>query len=170
MINQNIKTHWENKMQFKTLLVHSLLMSFPTLSFAEKIQTNTPVEINTQQAPSNPSTYEIPPDASRLSRNSPTQTDQPDQAQLINQIYKHRANRITKFWKRPVTHLAESAHVQVYLDEQGKVKDILLDGQLSDAFALSIKTAIYKAAPFKMPEEHALKKQLQEIRIYFTTE
>jgi hypothetical protein len=40
-------------------------------------------------------------------------------------------------------------------------------GQFSDEFALSIKTAIYKAAPFEMPNEQSLKKQFQEILLHF---
>ena len=77
-------------------------------------------------------------------------------------------NRITKYWKRPATNLAEKANVRVYLDEQGNVEDIVfVGGQFSDEFARSIKTAIYKAAPFEMPNEQSLKKQFQEIPLQF---
>jgi hypothetical protein len=150
-------------------IIIPLLFSIPP-SLAESIEVNIPNEVSVPPNISTKLPYEIPPSTSYLQTNSPIRTEQLDQSQIINQIYKQRANRITKFWKRPATPLAESANVRVYLDEQGKVKDILLDGQFSDAFALSIKTAIYKAAPFKMPEEQALKKQLQEIRIHFSTE
>ncbi|WP_151798560.1 TonB C-terminal domain-containing protein [Acinetobacter bereziniae] len=155
-------------MQYKTLLISSFLICFSTFSFAEKNQINPPIEVNRQQIPSNPFTHEMPPTAPPQQKITPTQNEQLRQNQITSQIYKSRMNRITKYWKRPATDLAEKANVRVYLDEQGNVEDILfVGGQFSDEFALSIKTAIYKAAPFEMPNEQSLKKQFQEILLHF---
>lgn len=146
-------------MQYKTLLISSFLICFSTFSFAEKNQINPPIEVNRQQIPSTPFTHEMPPTAPPQQKNTPTQNEQLRQNQITSQIYKSRMNRITKYWKRPATVLAEKANVRVYLDEQGNVENIVFEGgKLSDEFSHSIKTAIYKAAPFEMPKAQLLKK------------
>ncbi|KAF1024771.1 MAG: hypothetical protein GAK29_02347 [Acinetobacter bereziniae] len=158
-------------MQFKAVFVSIPLLFLTTQPFAENTELNTPNEKSIQRTPSTDMPFEIAPLAAPLQKNVPRQKEQLSQNQITNQIYKNRMYRITKYWKRPATDLVEKANVRVYLDEHGNVKDILLiDGQFSDAFAASIKAAIYKAAPFEMPKEQALKKQFQEIRINFSTE
>jgi len=166
----SIIVNLENKMQFKIVFITTSLFFLTPLSLAKNINVNIPIEANTQQTASNQLLHEISPSAPLIQRNAPIQAEQFEQSQIIGQIYKNRANRITKYWKRPATHLIERANVRVYLDNKGNVKDILMDGQFSDEFALSIKTAIYKAAPFEMSKQPAFNNQLQEIRIHFTTE
>ena len=99
----------------------------------------------------------------------PTTEDALTQDQEVLLIQKEHSQAIFKHWHTPKSSTFEIAHVFIYLNDDGSINRIDLNGQFSEAFKTSIKDAIMKTSPFKMPSNVSLRQRVKENRITFQT-
>ncbi|MFW2097362.1 hypothetical protein ACG9ZL_14225 [Acinetobacter sp. ULE_I057] len=148
-------------MRVKPIFVAISLFIPTAFLFANKIEQQKILEVNTQQRPPSAS-YEKKPSV-------PTTEALLQQSQMAQRINTARVNRIVKKL-RNLTIIQENANVIIYLDDSGNVKNILITGQYSEAFSNAIKTAIQQAAPFEVSKQSSLNQLLKVIRIKFRVE
>lgn len=148
-------------MRVKSIFLAISLFVPTAFLFANKIEQQKILEVNTQQ---------YPPSASYEKNPSVATTEALLlQSQMAQRINTARVNRIVKKL-RNLTIIQENADVIIYLDDSGNVKDILITEQDSETFSNAIKTAIQQTAPFEMSKQSSLNQLLKVIRIKFRVE
>ena len=99
----------------------------------------------------------------------PTTEELLEQDRIIRKISIDRVNKIYKKLKYK-NFDSETAKVNISLDEHGTVKNISINGQLSEEFSQAIHQAVYRVAPFDMTQDPELNKRLRQILINFQPE
>ena len=93
-----------------------------------------------------------------------------DESSHISEVEKYKAEyqrQILRAWDVPLASEGTTARVKAYLDDHGKLEQLIFLDEVNQQFKISIEKAIKDASPFALPSNPDVRRQARKLNIRF---